>query len=259
MMQKIVVNNNYKTTETEIKSIIENFDSINDYLAKGTRNSIKKVVLENEKTATIKSFKIPNVVNKFVYKFFRKSKAERSYKYAQKLIDLGFKTPTPIAYVENTSSLSFLKSYYFCELVSSEITFRELVQDVSYPNREEILKQFTKFTFDLHEAGIEFLDHSPGNTLIKKVGENKYEFYLVDLNRMNFHDLMSFDQRMKNFSRLTPQKEMVEIMAKEYAKLYHKPEQETVDKMWGFTKKFQQKFHLKQARKKKLKALIGKQ
>jgi len=111
----------------------------------------------------------------------------------------------------------------------------------------------------LHEAGIEFLDHSPGNTLIKEVGENKYEFYLVDLNRMNFHDLMSFDQRMKNFSRLTPQKEMVEIMAKEYAKLYHSQEQETIDKMWGFTKKFQQKFHLKQARKKKLKALIGKQ
>lgn len=259
MMQKIVVNNNYKTTETEIKSIIENFDSINDYLAKGTRNSIKKVVLENEKTATIKSFKIPNVVNKFVYKFFRKSKAERSYKYAQKLIDLGFKTPTPIAYVENTSSLSFLKSYYFCELVSSEITFRELVQDVSYPNREEILKQFTKFTFDLHEAGIEFLDHSPGNTLIKEVGENKYEFYLVDLNRMNFHDSMDFDQRMKNFSRLSPQKGMVEIMAKEYAKLYHSQEQETIDKMWFYTEEFQQKFHLKQARKKKLKALIGKQ
>ena len=102
------------------------------------------------------------------------------------------------------------------------------------------------------------MDHSPGNTLIKEVGENKYEFYLVDLNRMNFHDLMSFDQRMKNFSRLTPQKEMVEIMAKEYAKLYQKSEQETIDKMWFYTEEFQQKFQLKQARKKKLKALIGK-
>lgn len=30
MTQKIVVNNNYKTTQTEIKSIIDNFDLIDD-------------------------------------------------------------------------------------------------------------------------------------------------------------------------------------------------------------------------------------
>ena len=47
-------------------------------------------------------------------------------------------------------------------------------------------------------------------------------------------------------------------MAKEYAKLYQIPEQETVNKMWFYTEEFQQKFQLKQARKKKLKALIGK-
>ncbi|WP_291067103.1 MULTISPECIES: lipopolysaccharide kinase InaA family protein [unclassified Empedobacter] len=258
MTQKIVVNNNYKTTQTEIKSIIDNFDLIDDYIAKGTRNSIKKKTLKSGKIATIKSFKIPNIVNKFVYRFFRKSKAERSFLYANKLIDLGFKTPTPIAYVENFNTISFLKSYYFCELVTSEITFRELVLDINYSNRNEILKQFTKFTFDLHEAGIEFLDHSPGNTLIKQVGENQYEFYLVDLNRMNFHNSMSFDIRMKNFSRLTPQKEMIEIMGKEYAKLINKPEQEVIKEMWNKTQEFQQKFQTKQARKKKLKAMIGK-
>ncbi|MDM1297959.1 Kdo domain containing protein [Empedobacter falsenii] len=258
MTQKIVVNQQFPTTKNEIKSIIDNFDLIDDYIAKGTRNSIKKKKLESGKIATIKSFKIPNVVNKFVYRFFRKSKAERSFLYANKLIDLGFKTPTPIAYVENSSTISFLKSYYFSELVTSEITFRELVLDISYLNRNEILKQFTKFTFDLHEAGIEFLDHSPGNTLIKQIGENQYEFYLVDLNRMNFHNSMNFDIRMKNFSRLTPHKEMIEIMGKEYAKLINKPEQEVIEEMWNKTQEFQQKFQTKQARKKKLKAMIGK-
>ena len=258
MIQKIEVNQNYQITQTEIKSIINNFDSINQYIAKGTRNSIKKTTLESGKIATIKSIKIPNIINKFVYRFFRKSKAQRSYEYAENLINSGFKTPYPIAFVENKSVLSFLDSYYFCELVEADLTYRELVEIPTWENREEILKQFTKFTFDLHEAGIEFLDHSPGNTLIKQVGENQYEFYLVDLNRMNFHDSMNFEQRMKNFSRLSPYKEMVEIMAKEYAKLYQKPEQETIDKMWFYTEEFQQKFKLKQARKKKLKALIGK-
>jgi hypothetical protein len=37
----------------------------------------------------------------------------------------------------------------------------------------------------MHEASINFLDHSPGNTLIVKKSEGKYDFYLVDLNRMN--------------------------------------------------------------------------
>lgn len=258
MTQKIVVNNNFPTTKNEIESIIANFDSIDQYIAKGTRNSIKKTTLESGKIATIKSFKIPNIVNKFVYRFFRKSKAQRSYEYAEKLIKSGFKTPYPIAFVENKATISFLDSYYFCELVEADLTYRELVEVENWPNREEILKQFTKFTFDLHEAGIEFLDHSPGNTLIKQVDDNKYEFYLVDLNRMNFHNSMDFDQRMKNFSRLTPYKNMVEIMAKEYAKLYNKTEQETSDKMWFYTEEFQLKFQLKQARKKKLKALIGK-
>lgn len=258
MTQKIVVNNNYKTTQTEIKSIIDNFDLINDYIAKGTRNSIKKKKLDSDKIATIKSFKIPNIINKFVYRFFRKSKAERSYEYAKELIRLGFLTPYPIAFVENKTAVSFRDSYYFCELVEADLTYRELVEIPTWENRNEILKQFTKFTFDLHEAGIEFLDHSPGNTLIKQIGDNQYEFYLVDLNRMNFHDSMSFDIRMKNFSRLTPKKEMIEIMGKEYAKLINKPEQEVIEEMWNKTQEFQQKFQTKQARKKKLKSMIGK-
>lgn len=258
MTQKIIINNRYQTSQKEIESIINKFDSIDDYIAKGTRNSIKKKTLKNGKIATIKSFKVPNIVNKYVYRFFRKSKAERSYEYAKRLIDLGFLTPYPISFVENKTAFIFKESYYFSELVEADLTYRELITEPNWPNKTEVLKQFTKFTFDLHEAGIEFLDHSPGNTLIKQNGENKYDFYLVDLNRMNFHQFMDFDLRMKNFSRLTPEKEMIEIMAKEYANLYQKDEQETVDKMWFYTVEFQEKFHLKQARKKKLKAIIGK-
>ena len=258
MSSKIILNNQFPTTESEVESIIKNFASIDDYIAKGTRNSIKKVTLKCGKTATIKSFKIPNVINKLVYRFFRKSKAERSFEYANRLVDLGFKTPFPIAYIENKTAFTFLDSYYLCELVDADLTYRELVEIPDYPNKNEILKQFTQFTYKLHEAGIEFLDHSPGNTLIKKINENEYEFYLVDLNRMNFHDNMDFDLRMKNFSRLTPQKGMVEIMAKEYAKLINQPAQKVIDTMWDKTEEFQEKFHAKQRRKKKLKALIGK-
>jgi hypothetical protein len=121
-----------------------------------------------------------------------------------------------------------------------------------YPDHENILRQFTRFTFDLHQKGIEFLDHSPGNTLIKKVSEGNYHFYLVDLNRMNFHEVMDFDSRMKNFNRLTPKTEMLAVMSDEYAKLYNKKYDEVFDKMCFYTSNFQMKFHRKMARKKKL-------
>lgn len=258
MSLKIILSNQSLTSRNKIESIIKNFNSIDDYIAKGNRNSIKKITLESGKVATIKSFKIPNIVNKFVYRFFRKSKAQRSFEYAKKLIDLGFKTPAPIAYVENRSPFIFLDSYYICELLEDVLTYRQIMEDPNYPNKAEVLKQFTKFTFDLHEAGIEFLDHSSGNTLIEKINENEYAFYLVDLNRMNFHENMNFETRMKNFSRLSPLKGTVEIMAKEYAELIHKPANEVIDAMWNKTEEFQHKFHTRQSRKKKLKALVAK-
>ncbi len=258
MNQKIVVNPNYQSTENEVKNIIENYQNIHDYLVKGTRNSIKKTKLENGKITTIKAFKIPNIINKFVYRFFRESKAARSYKYAKLLIDKGLKTPYPIAFVENKSVISFLDSYYLCEFIKDDFTYREVVHTPNFPDFENVLRQFTKFTFDLHEAGIEFLDHSPGNTLIIDLKNGNYDFYLVDLNRMKFHQEMTLEQRINNFIRLTPYKESVEIMADEYAKLYKKDKKLVFDLMWNGTEEFQQKFHKKQARKKKLKALIGK-
>ena len=122
-----------------------------------------------------------------------------------------------------------------------------------YPDHENILRQFTKFTFDLHEKGIEFLDHSPGNTLIKKILDNEYSFFLVDLNRMNFHDSMDFDMRIKNFTRLTPKKEMIAIMSDEYSKYYTEPTNLIFEKMWEETEVVQEKFGRKKRLKKRLK------
>ena len=50
------------------------------------RNIIKLFELEG-KTVNVKSFKIPNLVNKIAYKYFRKSKARRSFEYATLLFE----------------------------------------------------------------------------------------------------------------------------------------------------------------------------
>lgn len=247
----LFVNKIFISKEKELKNHIVNFNSSGDLFGDGKRNVIKLFELEGV-TVNIKSFKIPHLINKIAYKYFRKSKARRSYEYANRLIKNGIGTPQPIAYAENFKFSGLEKSYYISEHLQTELTFRELVLQPDYPDHENILRQFTRFTFDLHQKGIEFLDHSPGNTLIKKGSEGTYHFYLVDLNRMNFHDVMDFDSRMKNFNRLTPKTEMLAVMSDEYAKLYDKKYDEVFAKMCFYTNDFQMKFHRKMARKKKL-------
>jgi hypothetical protein len=244
-----------KTVENSSKvlNFIKEFNSdLGTVYGNGDRNVIKLFELEG-KTVNVKSFKVPHLINKIVYKNFRKSKARRSYEYATVLLDKGIGTPQPIAFLEKFNAIGLQDSYYVSEHLDAELTFRELVEMPDYPDHENILRQFTRFSYDLHEKGIEFMDHSPGNTLIKKVSRKQYEFFLVDLNRMNFHESMDFEMRMKNLSRLTPKKEMIAIMSDEYAKFYSRSSAQIFDKMWYATSQFQESFAQKRKMKKKLK------
>lgn len=243
----------YKDATEKIKFYIENFQHQGNLFIKGSRNTIKLFNL-NEEIINIKSFKKPNLINKIAYRYFRKSKARRSFEYASILKEKGVGTPEPIAFYENFDFIGLKESFYACEHLECDLTYRELVE-TDYPDAENILRQFTHFTFDMHQKGIEFLDHSPGNTLIMNNGNGKYSFYLVDLNRMKFHgEPLDFHSRMKNLSKITPKEEMVATMSNEYAKLYtEKSEKEIFGLMWQLTSEFQYRFYRKKRIKKKLK------
>ena len=242
-----VLHNDYKRFDHKLEALITNFDDKGESI-KDSRNKLKLFHL-NKHIINIKAFKVPNIINQLVYNFFRKSKAQRSYEYANTLLELGIGTPKPIGYFEYKTPLFFKKSFYISEQLECDLTYRELTTNFNYPNYETILRAFTRFTFQLHEKNIQFLDHSPGNTLIKKVDGN-YEFYLVDLNRMKFKS-MDFKTRIKNFSRLTIHKSMVEIMSDEYAKCSKEDYNMIFELMWKYTEEFQKKFNRKKQLKKK--------
>lgn len=236
----------------EIKNLINKFSSSGTIFIEGKRNVIKLFEFEGM-TINVKSFKIPNLINKIAYRYFRKSKARRSFEYATLLLKNGIGTPQPIAYFENYNWLGLKDSYYACEHLQCDLTFRELLELSDYPDHENILRQFTRFSYGLHQKGIEFKDHSPGNTLIKKNSNGQYDFFLVDLNRMSFHEKMSFELRMKNLCRLTPVKDMVKVMSNEYAKLSGESEDLVFETLWRNTANFQEQFYRKKRLKKKLK------
>ena len=240
----------YINSKSFFDNIILNYDTKGENYGNQNRNSLKLYDFNGYKV-NVKSFKVPNLVNQFAYRFLRKSKAQRSYEYANILKNHNIGTPQPIAFYEFKEFLLFKKSYYISEHLNYDITYRELTTDFDYPNYEEILRAFTRFTFKLHENEINFLDHSPGNTLITK-NKNGYDFALVDLNRMEFKK-MSLDDRIKNFAKLTTHKFMVEIMSDEYSKLTNTKYEDVFNIMWTETNKFQDKFHKKQRIKKQLK------
>jgi hypothetical protein len=243
-----VFNNNLESDfKNSLTKVVRDFDSYEGGV--GDRNIIKVINICGLEL-NIKAFKTPNALNKIVYNFFRKSKAQRSYEYSKKLLELRVGTPKPIAYFEYSTLFFFKKSYYVSEHLNCDLTYRELTKDFNIPEYDIILRAFTRFTFKLHQKNIHFLDHSPGNTLIKKIG-NDYFFYLVDLNRMNFAPL-DFETRIKNFSRLTIHKSMIEVMSDEYAKCSGEDYIKIFNLMWKETEAFQEKFHRKKRLKKKI-------
>ena len=247
-MQTVHIHPNYKDQKEAILAFINGFESQGEYVTKGERNVIKSFDLNGEKI-NIKSFRVPKTFNSFVYKFIRPSKAKRSFEYAERLLSFGIKTPFPIAYFENHTALGLKESYYVSAHIDYDFDFRALIHDPLFENRRYILEQFAEFCFQLHENNVNFLDHSPGNTLIVQDGK-EYEFYLIDLNRMKF-EAMDLEKRMENLKRLWLSKLMIHIISKRYAELANKELHEVQDVLLKHSQAFKRKINRKKYFKKK--------
>lgn len=179
------------------------------------RNELKIIELEGIRTV-VKSFKVPHLLNRIVYTFFRQSKASKSYHNALRLQKLGISTPQPIALIEFFSSGLLADSYFISEHFEYDFTIRTpLLEPLS--DREAIFTAFAAYTYDLHRAGVWHLDYSPGNILIKRTDQG-YQFSIVDINRMKFRTITPLEG-CENFNKLWAYDDEIEIMGREYARL----------------------------------------
>lgn len=248
---KLIINPKYQKYESFIRDLDKNFNTSGELLFKA-RNSIKTFKI-GDLSINVKSFKVPHFINKVAYAYLRGSKAKHSFEYAMKIIASGSNTPEPIAYIEEFNNSLFNRSYYISLQHQYDFTIRDLI-GFDFPDKENILKQFTVFTYEkLHKNNIHHLDYSRGNILISQLEDQQYDFSIVDINRMRF-EKMDYIKGLKNFSQLWASKEELEIVAREYARINNKHEEEAIKLLIQFDQEHKTKIERKKRYKKLFKS-----
>jgi len=205
-----------------IKKIRVHFRTSANCLYTG-RNTLKVLTYQDEEIV-VKSFKIPHFINKIAYTFLRDSKAERSYANSMKILEF---VPKPIGYAEFKKYGLIYDSYFLCEKYAYDFTIREPLRQENFPNKIIIFQQFAHFTHALHNKGVEHLDFSPGNILIKEIAPQEYEFKIIDVNRMTFQ-VFTEEERIQNFSKLWADDDDLITIVKAYAPLIDMDENKVI-------------------------------
>ncbi len=212
--RRLVVHPRFEHLRPSLERIETFFDASAQSIHKA-RNELRIVELEGAQ-CVVKAFKVPNVLNRVIYGFFRHSKAYNSYHNAMALEALDIATPHPIAFIEERYYGLFGKSYFIALYEPYDFTIREALHH-KIDDFEAVIDAFVDFTHTLHVKGVWHEDYSPGNILIRRE-ESGYRFMLVDINRMRF-ETVGVEQGCSNFAKLWAREEDLERMASRYAGL----------------------------------------
>lgn len=210
---KILLNPAFESLRTFVKSVPGFFEKEGRVIYKG-RNEIK-VFKVGDIEINIKRYKVPMLFNRVIYTCFRDSKGKRAFYYPKQLLEKGFETPEPIAYIE-LKKWGLINYSFFISVHSPYThTFYEF-GNATEEQYFEVIKAFAHYTAKLHNAQIFHKDYSPGNILFDKIN-GEYHFCLVDINRMSFGEV-SMEKGCENFARLWGQTHLFKLLAVEYAK-----------------------------------------
>lgn len=162
----------------------------------------------------VKCYKTQRLINRILnLLFFRQSKAKRAYENALKLEELKIITPLPVGYVDVYSGILLKHSYF----VSLYVRCKSVKNFLSAPSSDKTIrvKDFARFSYDLHKKGIFHDDYSLQNVLYFPTPEG-YGFCLIDINRMRFRKY-SRSRAMHNLRRLDLPLDVIVFLLMEYA------------------------------------------
>jgi hypothetical protein len=245
--KKVVIHPRYESLRRYIEEIPENFDTLGKLL-----EARRNVIREDEPQGirlVIKSFKRIYLPNKIRYSFFYSSKAQRAYDNALFLMQNGFHTPPPIAYVEVKQWGLITESFFISEYIDFKALHDPGVMESI--GKEILIPQLASLTYHLHQKNIFHVDYTLGN-ILHQVINGVNEFALVDNNRMKIGPI-SFERGVYNLVRLGLPDEDVVRIAEDYALLWKRTKEEGRNLILYYREKEWDK----NIRKKQLKALVA--
>ncbi|RRD74681.1 lipopolysaccharide kinase InaA family protein [Tannerella forsythia] len=181
------------------------------------RNQVKRFVLPSGRPVVVKRFKKPNLIQRIVYSFFKKTKAKRAFLHAAVLRDRGFGTPHEIAYLEERRTRLLSYCYFLSEEDGAPAVYERLV--AQQPFDRVMADDFAALVAALHQKSILHGDLNPTNVLFRERGDGHYTFSLIDTNRMRVKSLggkFTPSECFDNLTRFSAQGELYDFVLTKY-------------------------------------------
>lgn len=189
------------------------------------RNRVTRFMV-NGKSLMAKQFRRVNVVQQVVYTFFRKTKAERAFIYADEFLKRGIDTPQPVAYMECKEMGLFTIGYFVSEESAGDGCHQLLREVKNYDTR--LADAVARQVLLMHSKGVLHGDLNLSNFLCQQTAEG-YHFTMIDINRSHFTDGWPTDEQcLKNLMRLTHRRDLYEYLMRSYAHQRGWNEEDTV-------------------------------
>ena len=212
---KIVVAPEYDVLASEIARLPLLMEEGQGETVYDGRNRVARFIVGG-RSVMVKRFKRVNPVQQVVYTFFRKTKAERAYRYADEFSRRGVQTPQRIAYMECREWGLFTVGYF----VSAEAEgtgCHELLREVEDFDRG-LADAVAGQVLLMHSSGVLHGDLNLTNFLCTKEDDG-YHFTMIDINRSKFTAGMPSDEAcLKNLVRLTHRRDLYDCLVRCYAR-----------------------------------------
>ncbi len=208
-----------------IVEVLKNCDALLDdaRILEESRNRVGVIALSTKEGRTaelvIKEFRTQGV-DKWK-SLFLPSKAQKAWRGSLALVERGFLTPLPVAYLERRSSFFLVQSYFIAEYVPNIEEVRGLFRNLSHEELSPLLRDLAKYLGRCSESGILHRDLSDGNVLVERNNGEPFRFFLLDTNRIRSRKRVGTFRGIKSLIRLGIPPELQRFFLAEYFSRSH--------------------------------------
>ena len=163
---KVHIHPHYAAYESYIRAIpSEEYEREEVYCNR--RNTVERVRF-GDKDFVIKKYKRPALINCLIYTWFRKSKAQRAFEYAELFLQRGIETAPPVAYIEIKKNGFFHTGYFISEYLPYPLVTDMFGTEMEEEEKKRLRHDLVDFTLQLHLNKVLPLDYNPKNIFYKR-------------------------------------------------------------------------------------------